>query len=91
MSAEQTQPLRTESCDCARCNRSDAEQRAWLDGMRTFGLECGYPACCVEAFVRDVGEHRSPGRTRGLMYRRSGESYVPCWACVERWEIGGES
>lgn len=56
------------------------------------GLANGYPPCCVEEFVGDERNHRSPGKTRTaefpvLQRCRTASSdipqYVPCRSCAQ--------
>lgn len=52
--------------------------RLWL-----FGLQEGYPLCCIAAFVKDMNQGRLPAEER-----QAYDGYVPCSACGKR--IGGD-
>lgn len=49
---------------------------------RQQGIACGYPECCIEAFVADIEAGRQPARERGTT---TNAEYVPCSACQEEF------
>lgn len=53
-----------------------------------YGVDFGYPLCCVRQYAVDQIDRKHPALRRGSVPDGNGGVYVPCDACCE--EIGRE-
>ncbi len=74
-----------------RVAAGDELARATRDEVRELGRACGYPECCIEAFVTE----RGGGQVRPCAEGADGEAvgHVMCADCAKRagWELLGDA